>query len=565
MLINEGRQRGTAIQNKLFVLGSDVGHQMKTYIWISIALTVLLVILALLLAGRAYLAPKKISDLARHSAHLAAGYQLSLNVERSLASVENYMRHADQRHLDDFRRYSSETIRDKLDLYYAVDLPTKNKVADLIAANRHYLFFVERELAHAEPAAGSKAAAALQSEHEYLATELRDKTALVITALEHEVEQAAAAIAILESRDRLLLFSLALLSLALLVTGLLGVALPLFVQYSHVKYLTDNWRNAVIITDRRGVVKKINAAAEKLLEVAADAVLNKSLNEALGHFPHLQNVFEPLFHVILHQQRLIDHQTSYTYAGRKTCLTVDYYPLFTLNMLTGAAMIFSAGERPENKRFFFESIETERKRLSIEIHDWMGRYMATMIRALDHLLRQSNDLAPGGADAIRKDLEQLRTHCQHAAVDMRNIMNEIHPYLVDKMGLIPALESYVSYFEKAYGIETRIYYESHTLKLETWEEIAIYRIVQEALTNVIKYSAASKVEIHFAVRGGTLKIEVKDNGPPGEKPVEGKGLWGMKERAKLLGGNLAYGYAAGGFVVTLTIPINWEETSSAQN
>jgi signal transduction histidine kinase len=184
---------------------------------------------------------------------------------------------------------------------------------------------------------------------------------------------------------------------------------------------------------------------------------------------------------------------------------------------------------------------------------------------LDHLLRQSNDLAPGGADAIRKDLEQLRTHCQHAAVDMRNIMNEIHPYLVDKMGLIPALESYVSYFEKAYGIETRIYYESHTLKLETWEEIAIYRIVQEALTNVIKYSAASKVEIHFAVRGGTLKIEVKDNGPPGEKPVEGKGLWGMKERAKLLGGNLAYGYAAGGFVVTLTIPINWEETSSAQN
>jgi signal transduction histidine kinase len=539
---------------------------MKTYIWISAALAVLLVTLALLLAGKAYFAPQKISDLVRHSAHLIAGYQLSLNMERSISSMKNYVLYADQHYLDDFRRYSSETVRGKLDLYHAVDLPTKNKVADLIAANRHYLFFVERELTRAEPAAGSQAAAPLQSEHAHLAASLRDKTALVITALEHEVDQAATAIAALESRNRLLLFSLAFLSLALLAIGSFGVALPLFVQHSHMKHLTDNLRNAVIITDRRGVVRKINAAAEKLLEVAADKVLNRSLNETLGHFPHLQNVFEPLFHVILHQQRLINHQTSYAHAGRKTCLTADYYPLFTLNTLTGVAMIFSAGELHKNKHLFFESIETERKRLSIEVHDWIGRYMATMIHSLDYLLRQSSDPAPGDTGGtIRKDLEQLRTHCQHAAVDMRNIMNEIHPYLVDKMGLIPALGSYVSYFEKTYGIETHIYYDHRTLKLETWEEVAIYRIVQEALTNVTKYSEASKVNIHFTARGGILEIKVKDNGPPGKKPVEGKGLWGMKERAKLLDGDLVYNHTADGFVVTLTIPTSWEGSSDEQN
>lgn len=531
---------------------------MRTFTWIGVALAVLIVVSILLLVNEFYITPQRVSDLARFSAQLARCYQISLNVERLISSVESYMLHADHRYLDDFRRYSLETVREELDLYNTADSATKKKVADLIEENRKYLSFVEKEVVRPELQNRNRSNASLRLEHEYFAASLRDKSYLAVSTARNEVDRVSTSVMAVENRKRFFLFLLVLLLLVLLIVGSCGVVIPLFIQNSHLEHLAARLRGAVIVTDQRAVVRKINAAAEKLLNISGGAVLNKSLNEILGHFPSLQNVFQPLFEVILYKKQLSNYQTVYTYAGRKIFLTIDYHPLFFLDKLSGAVMVALPEESQRDRSLLFDSIEAERRKLSIEIHDWIGRYMSTVIHSLDYMLRQNGKELPG---SVRENLARLRDQCQNAAMDMRSIMNEIHPYLIEKVGLIPAIESFVSHFEKTYGIKVYLYYSDRAFTLNRREAIVIYRIIQEALTNVAKHSAATEVDIYFSVQNEMLKIEVSDNGGPQKELVEGTGLWGMKDRANLLGGDLVYGYTDTGFAVTLTVPLVREEVS----
>jgi len=535
---------------------------MRTLAWISAALVLLLVVPVLLLVNEFCLTPRGISNLARSSAQLAEYYRISLNVERLISSAENYLLHTDPHYLDEFRRYSLETVREELDLYNTADSAAKKKVADLLEENRRYISFVEKEVVSSELQNRSRGDAFLRSEHDYLASSLRGKCYEAVCAARDEVDRVAALVMAGDNRKKLLLFLLSFLPGTLLVIGSCSTLIPMFIQNAHLGYLAANLRNAVILTDQRGVVKKINAAAERLLEVGADTVLNRSLSEILGQFPSLQNILEPFFEVILQKKQLTNYQTVCTCAGRKVFLTIDYYPLFILDKVTGAVMVALPEEGQKDKALLFDSIEAERKKLSIEIHDWIGRYMSTMIHSLDYVLRQHREELPA---SVREGVARLRDQCQSAAMDMRSIMNEIHPYLLDRVGLIPAVESYVSHFEKTHGVKVFLYYSDRTLRPGRREAIVIYRIIQEALTNVAKHSPATEVDVYFMVQDGVLKIEVSDNGGERAEIAEGTGLWGMKERANLLGGDLVYGYTDTGFAVTLTVPLPREEVSGEPN
>ncbi|MEW6505882.1 MAG: hypothetical protein AB1457_18165, partial [Chloroflexota bacterium] len=234
---------------------------MRTFTWIGVALAVLIVVSILLLVNEFYITPQRVSDLARFSAQLARCYQISLNVERLISSVESYMLYADHRYLDDFRRYSLETAREELDLYNTADSVTKKKVADLIEENRKYLSFVEKEVVRPEPQNSGRSNASLRLEHEYFAASLRDKSYLAVSAARDEVDRVSTSVMAVENRKRFFLFLLVLLLLLLLLVGSCGVVIPLFVQNSHLEHLAARLRGAVIVTDQRAVVRKINAAA----------------------------------------------------------------------------------------------------------------------------------------------------------------------------------------------------------------------------------------------------------------------------------------------------------------
>jgi signal transduction histidine kinase len=144
-------------------------------------------------------------------------------------------------------------------------------------------------------------------------------------------------------------------------------------------------------------------------------------------------------------------------------------------------------------------------------------------------------------------------------------MNDIHPYLIERVGLISALESYVANFEQMHNIRVYLYYQNKKLHLKKEAEIIIYRIVQEALSNVIKHSNATEVDIYFKEENNTLKVEIMDNGQVPEDYAAGKGLWGMKERANLIGGDLVFGGDESGFSVILTVPASTEGDRNEQD
>ncbi len=389
-----------------------------------------------------------------------------------------------------------------------------------------------------------------------MSAELKEKTDTVSALRKDKINKDSSNIISLETKKRILSFILIFSSLLLLIAGTRKFLLPILTEFNRMEQLTAQTKSAALVTDSKGQVKIINKEAEKLLGISAAGIKGRTLNEIATLFPYTQNIIQPLFNVILDKKEINDHQTFYDRTGHKTLLTIDYIPFFMNNSLTGAAIIARPVEIHRDKGLLFEAIEAERKKISIEIHDWIGRNMSPIIHSLDYTLNT-------GADKILQDthnqLIQLRKHCQNAVNDMRSIMNDIHPYLIDKVGLMPALESYTRNFEQTQGIKIYLFYEDRPLDLTKTTQIVIYRIIQEALSNVTKHSNTGEVDIFFAQEDETLKIEIIDNGDTSQEEGDGKGLWGMKERAHLIGGDLVYGFTEGGFAVTLTVPLLREE------
>lgn len=470
-------------------------------------------------------------------------------------NVRDYILFSDTRYLDEFRKNSDIIIKNLLVLYNVVSPSKRKDVEDLVESATAYTTFFEKELV---PVIQSKRSN--ESEIKYLQLQnnnyMRDlnNKADVVTSAGRKAYDENTQKSINSGLGRIKIL-LILLSFCLLfmLYELFMIFKQALIRHVYLGKLNNHTRNSVLIVDRKGIFVEINKSASELFGLSTDALLNKNLNEIPALFPQLQNVTEPLNNVTLQGQGLAQHRITYIYAGRKLELVADYIPVFIMNRLFGAMMVAAPAEVQKDKHVLLDTLETERKRISIEIHDWIGRQMSTMIHSLDYILRLGASPAQEG---WRENLKTLQSHCQNAAIEMRGIMNDIHPYLIDRVGLISALESYISTFERLNNIKVYILYQNRSLQVKKKDEIIIYRIIQETLTNVAKHSRATEVDIDFTVSHDTLKIEVTDNGGKVGEFTAGKGLWGMKERANLVGGDIIFYNSGSGFRVVMTVPVS---------
>jgi signal transduction histidine kinase len=149
-----------------------------------------------------------------------------------------------------------------------------------------------------------------------------------------------------------------------------------------------------------------------------------------------------------------------------------------------------------------------------------------------------------------------------AIQQVRTMSHLLHPPLLDEVGLLSALSWYVEGLTKRSGIETSLEIQPGDFpRLAAEVETAVFRIVQEALTNVFRHSEASKVWITLSQRKGTIVVAVRDDGKGiGKRIAElqpdsvGVGIGGMKQRAKEFGGELRLTNAHPGTLVELVIP-----------
>ena len=200
--------------------------------------------------------------------------------------------------------------------------------------------------------------------------------------------------------------------------------------------------------------------------------------------------------------------------------------------------------------------DQERRRIARDLHDGLGQELAVAKMVLDKMLLQKGAQPPDEAWA------QASSIIDRAIQQVRTMSHLLHPPLLDEVGLLSALAWYTDGLTKRSGIETSLDVHPRDFPRLTSElETAIFRIVQEALTNVFRHSEAHRVWITLTRKNGSIGVAVRDDGKGiGKKIVElrpdsvGVGIGGMKQRAKELGGVLKLSNLEPGTLVEIEIP-----------
>lgn len=202
----------------------------------------------------------------------------------------------------------------------------------------------------------------------------------------------------------------------------------------------------------------------------------------------------------------------------------------------------------ENLRFYLQQItraqEEERKYITRELHDDMAQILGSLSRRLDNLLRKQHNF--GSAESA--DLREIQALLNQGLQSMNSFIQDMRPSLLDDLGLIPALRSMTNNLERTEGILAEFIMIGDERRFSNEIELPLFRIVQEALSNVRKHAQATKVLVSAEFTAGGIRIRVEDDGK-GFKlqdsmdnlPRSGKlGLMGMQERVWLLGGTIEF-------------------------
>ncbi|AEE15175.1 putative signal transduction histidine kinase [Thermodesulfobium narugense DSM 14796] len=201
-----------------------------------------------------------------------------------------------------------------------------------------------------------------------------------------------------------------------------------------------------------------------------------------------------------------------------------------------------------------ETLEKERKRLSMEIHDSVMQNLASiniMLKIFQSKLDQKEKL----------DLENIQKLIEATIEELRNIANNLRPPQLEKLGLKSSLESFFNETEKRHNLKTNFDFSISEEKLDWTWSINIYRIIQEAISNIVKHSGANNAFVSIKEINDKIEIEVKDDGEGFDvdetlsKKSNRLGIVDMKERTKTYGGEFFISSTkGGGTIVKISLP-----------
>jgi len=220
-----------------------------------------------------------------------------------------------------------------------------------------------------------------------------------------------------------------------------------------------------------------------------------------------------------------------------------------------AALAVDLSERiaRDSLRRVVEAQELERRRLARELHDETGQALTSILLGLKALEERIDDPSSRAATA------ELRELVVSTLQDVRRLAVELRPSALDDFGLVAALERLTASFSEQTGIAVDFQTALADERLPEEVETALYRIVQESLTNVVKHARARRVSILLARKNSAVKAVVEDDGQgfdPAEQADDGFGLVGMRERLALLGGRLEIESGrGGGTTVAAEVPV----------
>ena len=212
-----------------------------------------------------------------------------------------------------------------------------------------------------------------------------------------------------------------------------------------------------------------------------------------------------------------------------------------------------AAEREAQRRVYlsqvFSAQEDERQRIARELHDDTTQSLLVIANRAQSLLADDSCQALGCEQSreARSETEWIRDQILKVSEGVRRLSLDLRPSILDNMGLVPAVRWLTANLNQENGTDAQISVKGGNRRLMPENDVVIFRIIQEALSNVRRHARASKVVVTLEFTPATLKITVRDNGAGFHVPerighftAEGKlGMIGMQQRVQFLGGTLA--------------------------
>jgi len=326
--------------------------------------------------------------------------------------------------------------------------------------------------------------------------------------------------------------------------------------------LLDLANDAIFVRDAMERISYWNQGAERLYGWTKEEVIGRSAHELL------QTVFPVPLSEIAQADRwegeLLQVRrdgSSVTVAGRWTALQNDdgvFAGWLEISTdITSRRQLEEAARRLTGRILSLQ--DDERRRIARELHDSLGQYLASIKVNLDLLSNAVSD------PQCRMLLSECLGATEQCLTETRTISHLLHPPLLDEVGFASAARWYVEGFAQRSSFEVRLDFPPHLRRLGPTIETTLFRVLQEALTNVHRHSGASSVHVSVRASNTEVWLQITDNGKgiPQEKlrrlqstAASGVGLAGMRERARDLGGSLDVLPASPGTTIVLAIPID---------
>jgi len=310
--------------------------------------------------------------------------------------------------------------------------------------------------------------------------------------------------------------------------------------------IVESSDDAIVSKTLSGIITSWNSGAARIFEYTEKEAVGRSITMLIP--PELQAEEEKIL-ARLRSGKRIDHYETIriTKSGKKVNVSLTISPVKdSSGKIIGCSKI--ARDITERKRTeatianvsrqLFEAVESERARIGRELHDDIGQRLAMLAVEID-LLRQG---ASNDSGEIDDRLMKFFQCINQIVMDLSSVSHQLHPPLLEVLGIVAALRSLCSEFARRQKVSVKFRHDNAVGLVSPEVSLCLFRVVQEALHNALKYSKVSHFEVHLAHSQNQVHLTVSDRGAgfdvEAAKSKGGLGLVSMRERVRLVSGTL---------------------------
>ncbi len=314
----------------------------------------------------------------------------------------------------------------------------------------------------------------------------------------------------------------------------------------------DAARDAILMLDCRATVIRVNTATTRLLDCSFVELLGQPLNDIIKERLGLDDPFD--IEKAWSTGSQVRNDVNFHQGTRWLRSTVD--PVIQADGQSTGAILFLADITSEKmgEIRLQETLtqvrqlsshmqvvrEEERKSIAREVHDELGHALTALKMEASWLHRK---LSANEEPALASRAQSMASLIDQAIATVRRISTELRPPVLDDLGLDAALEWLTEDYQARTGIRTRVVLPEYPAQVASSQASSVFRIVQEALTNVARHAEASRVDITWQQQANEIDLKIVDNGkgfdPSTPRAGSGFGLLGMSERGRDLRGHLS--------------------------